>query len=68
LESARIGEKVEFKKFQIFCLEKSGKVWKSLERSGKRSKNDKNDYKLSLGGRGQKLIDAMDSARIGEKV
>jgi hypothetical protein len=39
----------------------SGKVWKEL-------KNDKNEYKLSLGGFRQKLISALNSPRIGEKV
>jgi hypothetical protein len=61
LNSARIGEKVELKKIQKFCLERSGKVWKEL-------KNDKNEYKLSLGGRRQKPIGALNSPRIGEKV
>jgi len=42
-------------------MERSGKVWKEL-------KNDKNEYKSSLGGRRQKPIGALDSARIGEKV
>jgi hypothetical protein len=31
-------------------------------------KNDKNDYKLSLGGRRQKLIGALNSAKKSEKV
>jgi hypothetical protein len=31
LNSPRIGEKVELKKFQKFCLERSGKVWKRLK-------------------------------------
>jgi hypothetical protein len=61
LDSARIGEKVQLKKFQIFCLESSGKVWKEL-------KNNKNEYKSSLGGCRQRPIGALDSARIGEKV
>jgi hypothetical protein len=39
----------------------SGKVWKEL-------KNDKNEYKSSLGDRRQKPIGALNSARIGEKV
>jgi hypothetical protein len=30
-----IGEKVELKIFQNFGLERFGKVWKGLERSGK---------------------------------
>ena len=41
--------------------ERSGKVWKEL-------KNDKNEYKWSLGGRRQKPIGALNSPRIGEKV
>jgi hypothetical protein len=32
LNSARIGEKVELKRFQNFCLERSGKVWKELKK------------------------------------
>jgi hypothetical protein len=43
----------------------SGKVWKSLERA---KKNDKNEYKSSLGGHRQKPIGALNSPRIGEKV
>jgi hypothetical protein len=35
LNSPRIGEKVELKKLQNFCLERSGKVWKGLERAKK---------------------------------
>jgi hypothetical protein len=61
LNSPRIGEKVELKFFQNFCLERSGKVWKEL-------KNDKNEYRSSLGGRRQKPIGALNSSRIGEKV
>jgi hypothetical protein len=61
LNLTRIGEKVELKKFQNFCLERSGKVWKELE-------NDKNEYKSSLGGRRQKPIGALNTARIGGKV
>jgi hypothetical protein len=61
LNSPRIGEKVELKFFQNFCLEMSGKVWKEL-------KKDKNEYKSSLGGCGQKPIGALNSPRIGEKV
>mgnify|MGYP006090206643 CR=1 FL=1 len=61
LNSPRIGEKVELKFFQNCCLERSGKVWKEL-------KNDKNEYKWSLGGRRQKPIGALNSPRIGEKV
>jgi hypothetical protein len=61
LNSTKIGEKVELKKFQNFGLERSGKVWKDL-------KNDKNEYKSSLGGRRQKPIGALNSARIGGKV
>jgi hypothetical protein len=60
LNSPRIGDKIELKMFQNFCLERSGKVWKEL-------KNDKNDYKSSLGGRRQKPIGALNSPRIGEK-
>jgi hypothetical protein len=60
LNSPRIGEKVELKFFQNFCLERSGKVWKEL-------KNDKNEYKSSLGGHRQKPIGALNSSRIGEK-
>jgi hypothetical protein len=61
LNSPRIGEKVELKELQNVCLERSGKVWK-------RQKNDKNEYKSSLGGHRQKLIGALNSPRIGEKV
>jgi hypothetical protein len=61
LNSPRMGDKIELKFFQNFCLERSGKVWKKL-------KNDKNEYKLSLGGHRQKPIGALDSARIGEKI
>ena len=61
LNSPRIGEKVELKTFQNFCLERSGKVWKEL-------KNDKNEHKSSLGGCRQKPIGALNSPRIGEKV
>jgi hypothetical protein len=38
LDSARIGKKVELKKYQRFFwkgLERSGKVWKGLERAKK---------------------------------
>jgi hypothetical protein len=35
LNSSSIGEKVGLKKFQNFCLERSGKVWKGLERAKK---------------------------------
>jgi hypothetical protein len=35
LNSPRIGEKVELKFFKNFCLERSGKVWKGLERAKK---------------------------------
>jgi hypothetical protein len=41
--------------------ERSVKVWKEL-------KNDKNEYKSSLGGRRQKPIGALNSSRIEEKV
>jgi hypothetical protein len=61
LNSPKIGEKVELKFSLNFCLERSGKVWKEL-------KNDENEYKLSLGGRTQKRIGALNSPRIGEKV
>jgi hypothetical protein len=61
LNSPRIGQKVELRIFQNFCLERSGKVWKEL-------KNDRNEYKSSLGGRRQKPIGALNSSRIGEKV
>jgi hypothetical protein len=64
LNSPRIGEKVELQKFQNFCLERSRKVWKGLERA----KNDKNEYKSNLGGRRQKPIGALNPPRIGEKV
>jgi hypothetical protein len=60
LNSPRIGEKVELNRFQNICRERSGKVWKEL-------KNDKNEYKSSLGGRRQKPIGALNSPRIGEK-
>jgi len=43
-------------------------IWKGLERSGKSYKNDKNEYKSSLGGRRQKLISALNSPSIGKKV
>jgi hypothetical protein len=46
-------------------LERSGKVWKGLEKA---KKNDKNEYKLSLGGRRQKPIRTLNSPSIGEKV
>jgi hypothetical protein len=62
LNSPRIGEKVELKRFQNFCLERSGKVWKEL----KNDKNDKNEYKSSLGGRRQKPIGALNSLRIAQ--
>ena len=52
LNSARIGEKVELKKIQIFFL----KNWWGLERA---KKNDKNEYKSSLGGHRQKVIGAL---------
>jgi hypothetical protein len=71
LNSPRIGKKVEQKFFQNFWLKRSGKVWKGLERSGKvwkELKNDKNEYKSSLGGRRQKTIGALNSLRIGKKV
>jgi hypothetical protein len=61
LNSARIGEKVDLKRIQNFCLERSGKVWKEL-------KNYENEYKLNLGGRRQKPIGALNSPRIREKV
>jgi hypothetical protein len=61
LNSPRIGEKVELKKLQNFCLKRSGKVWKELE-------NDKNEYKSSLDSHPQKPIGALNSPRIGEKV
>jgi hypothetical protein len=34
-------------------------------KSGKSSKNDKNEYNLSLGGLRQKMIGALNSAKIG---
>jgi hypothetical protein len=61
LNSSRIGEKVQLRFFKTF-------VWKGLKRSGKSLKNDKNEYKLSLGGHRQKPIGALNSPRIGEKV
>jgi hypothetical protein len=61
LNSPGIWGKVELKIFQNFCLERSGGVWKE-------PKNDKNEYKSSLGGRRQRPIGALDSARKGEKV
>jgi hypothetical protein len=54
-----MGEKVELKFFQNVCLQRSGKDWKRL-------KNDKNEYKLSLGGCRQKPIGAL--SRIGDKI
>jgi hypothetical protein len=64
LDSARIGKKVELKKYQNKFwqgLERFEKVWKEL-------KNDKNEYKSSLGGHRQKPIDALNLARIGVKM
>jgi hypothetical protein len=61
LDSAKIGERGKPTKFQKSFLEN----WWGLERA---SKNDKNEYKSSLGGCGRKPIGAMDWARIGEKV
>jgi hypothetical protein len=39
----------------------SGKVWKEL-------KNDRNEYKSSVGGHRQKPIGALNSYKIGKKV
>jgi hypothetical protein len=59
LNSARIGEDAKLNKFQKNFSQK-------LVRSGKSSKNDKNEYKSSLGGLRHKPIGALNSARIGE--
>jgi hypothetical protein len=61
MNSLRIGEKVELKKILNFCLKGSGKVWKEL-------KNDKNEYKSSLGSYPQKPTGELNSPRIGGKV
>jgi hypothetical protein len=37
-------------------------------RSGKSSKNDRNEYKLSLGGHRQKAVGEFISARIGKEL
>jgi hypothetical protein len=59
LNSAGIGEEAKQFFSPNFCPKK-------LVRSGKSSKNDENEYKSSLGGRRQKPIGALNSARIGE--
>jgi hypothetical protein len=59
LNSARIGEDAMPKKFQNYIL----KNWWGLERAQKWWKYE---HKSSLGGRGQKLISALNSTRIGE--
>jgi hypothetical protein len=59
LNSARIREEAKPRKISKLFPEK-------LVRSGKSLKNDKNEYKSSLGGCKQKQIGAMNSARIGE--
>jgi hypothetical protein len=58
LNSPRIGKDAKPKKIKYFSS-KIGEVWKEL-------KNEKNEYMLSLRGRRQKLIAALNSARIGE--
>jgi hypothetical protein len=52
-------EKMLSKKKIKYFSSKIGEVWKEL-------KNEKNEYMLSLHGRRQKLIGALNSARIGE--
>jgi hypothetical protein len=61
LNSTRIGERAKPKRIQKFFLKK-------LVRSGKSSKYEENEHKLSLGCLRQKPIGALNSARIGGDV